>query len=382
MSGPIYLDHHATTPCDPRVYEKMKPYFTEVFGNAASRTHGFGRQAKEAVTLARKEVAALIGAKPSEILFTSGASEANNLVISGIARRYGKKGKHMITAATEHPSVIKPMQRLIEDGFEITVLSVDSNGHIDLEELKASIRDTTILMSFMHANNEIGTIHPIAEMGAIAKEHGVLFHCDATQSLARENADVREMNIDLLSLSGHKMYGPKGVGAVYARKGVEMESYILGAPQERNLRAGTLNVPAIVGLGETARIARCDLEKDVQHLRSLRDSFRELLMRDLDGLVFNGPEKNRLPHNLNIQFKGVDAEKLMQCLYDAVAISNGSACSSASIDPSRVLTAIGIAREDALESVRIGFGRFNTQEEVVRAKDAFVQAVGSLRNVA
>lgn len=381
MSRPIYLDYHATTPVDPRVLDAMLPYFTERFGNAASRQHAYGWEAQDAVDTARAQVAALIGASTGEIVFTSGASESNNLAIKGAACSRRDKGNHLITVATEHKSVLDSFKSLQSDGFDVTFLGVDREGFVDLDALRSAIRDTTVLVSVMAANNEIGTIQPLAEIGAITTERGVLFHTDAAQAAGKVPIDVRAMNIDLLSLTGHKYYGPKGAGALFVRRRkprVELACQIHGGGHENGLRSGTLNVPGIVGLGAAAELCRTGMDAENARLGALRDRLLDLLKRELDGVDVNGPlGDRRLRHNLHVSFSGVEGERLLMALGD-LAVSTGSACSSGSQAASHVLEAIG-ATALAGASIRFGLGRPTTETEVDTAAARVVKVVRSLR---
>jgi len=384
VKPPIYLDNHATTPVDPRVVEEMLPYFTEHFGNAASRNHSFGWAAKEAVELARERVADLIGATPKEIIWTSGATESDNLAIKGVARYYEKKGKHIVTVATEHKAILDSCHALEREGWEVTYLGVDSEGVISLDELKAAIRADTTLVSVMFANNEIGVVQPIAEIGTICREAGVLFHCDAVQALGRIPVDVKAMKIDLLSISAHKMYGPKGVGALFVRRGrprVRLQPLIDGGGHERGLRSGTLAVPSLVGLGKAAELARLDLENgEIERVRALRDRLWAGLQENLDELYLNGSWDHRLPNNLNVSFAYVEGEAMMMGIKE-IACSSGSACTSASLEPSYVLRAMGVDVELAHTSIRFGLGRFTTDEEIDFALELVTEKVRWLREM-
>ncbi len=380
---PVYMDYSATTPCDPRVVEKMLPYFSETFGNAASRNHSFGWAAESAIEVAREEVAALIGAHPKEIIWTSGSTEANNLAIKGVADMYRSKGKHIISCVTEHKAVIDPCKHLEQQGYTITWLPADAKGHVDLEALKAAITDETILVSLMTANNEMGTVHPIRDIGAICKEKGVLFHTDATQACGRIAIDVKADNIDLLSMSAHKFYGPKGVGALYVRrKGprVRLTPIFDGGGHERGMRSGTLNVTGIVGMGEAARIARVDFDTDIAKVSALRDRLEQAIFKALPDSVINGDPENRLPSLSNISFPYVEGESLIMGIKD-VAVSSGSACTSASLEPSYVLKALGLGDELAHSSIRFSLGRFNTEEEVDFVTSELVREVIRLREM-
>jgi cysteine desulfurase len=379
MPRPIYLDYHATTPVDPRVLEAMIPYFTERFGNAASRQHAYGWDAQEAVDRARGQVAALIGASSNEIVFTSGASESNNLAIKGAACSLRERGDHLITVATEHKSVLDSFKKLESDGWRVTYLGVDREGFIDLDQLRAAITPKTVLVSVMTANNEIGTLQPLAEIGSIAGERGVLFHCDAAQGAGKVPVDVDAMQIDLLSLTAHKFYGPKGAGALFVRRRkprIELECQIHGGGHENGFRSGTLNVPGIVGLGAAAEIGRASLGEEAERLRTLRDRLLDGMRRELDGVQVNGPlGERRLTHNLHVSVDGIEGERLLMAIGD-LAVSTASACSSGSQKPSHVLEAIG---QHASASIRFGLGRMTTEEEVDAAAARIVKVVKSLR---
>ena len=383
MKTPIYLDYSATTPCDPRVVERMLPYFSETFGNAASRSHAFGWTAEAAVEEAREQVAQLIGANPKEILWTSGSTEANNLAIKGVAQMYKAKGNHLITAVTEHKAVLDPMKYLETQGYEVTWLEVDDKGHVDLKELEAAITDKTILVSLMAANNEVGTMHPIREIGAICKAKGTLFHTDATQQVGKTPIDVIADNIDLLSLSGHKMYGPKGAGALYVRRKnprVRLTAQMDGGGHERGMRSGTLNVTGIVGLGESARICREEMDSETKKLSALRDHLQARVLKELPDAVINGDPEHRLPHMTNISFPYVEGESLLMGIKE-VAVSSGSACTSASLEPSYVLKSLGLGDELAHSSIRFSLGRFTTEEECNFAADRLITEVKRLREM-
>lgn len=383
MKLPIYMDYHATTPVDPRVLRVMLPYFSEKFGNPASRNHRFGWEAEEAVERARKQVAELIGAQPKEIVFTSGATESDNLALKGVAEAYRHRGDHIITVATEHKAVLDSARRLEAQGFRVTYLPVRPDGLIDLDQLRAAITDRTILISVMYANNEIGVVQPIREIGRIAKEKGVLFHTDAVQAAGKIPIDVEADGIDLASLSAHKMYGPKGIGALYVRRRnprVELVPLIDGGGHERGLRSGTLNVPAIVGFGEACAICRREMPEESQRLRQLRDRLLNQILAELDEVYINGSMEHRLPNNLNLSFRYVDAEALLTALPD-VALSSGAACSSANLEPSHVLRALGRGDDLVHSSIRFGLGRFTTQEEVDYVAGRIVEAVKKLREL-
>ena len=383
MKLPIYMDYHATTPMDPRVFEAMKPYFMETFGNAASRNHSFGWQAEEAVEKSRKQIADLIGATTKEIVFTSGATESNNLALKGVAEMYAEKGNHIITAATEHKAVLDTCKRLEKSGVRVTYLPVQSNGLIDLEMLQEAITDKTILVSIMYANNEIGVIQPMAEIGKIAKAKGVLVHSDATQAVGKIPVNVIKDNIDLASLSGHKIYGPKGVGALYVRRKnprVQITAQMDGGGHERGMRSGTLNVPGIVGLGEACAICQAEMPEESKRLAFLRDKLRAKLESELDEVYINGTMEHRLPNNLNISFAYVEGESLLMGIND-VAVSSGSACTSATLEPSYVLKALGAGDDLAHSSIRFGLGRFNTEEEVDYVAAKVIDVVKKLREL-
>ncbi|MCB9885091.1 MAG: IscS subfamily cysteine desulfurase [Planctomycetes bacterium] len=383
MKTPIYLDYSATTPCDPRVVQRMLPFFTETFGNAASRSHAFGWTAEAAVEEARSQVAQLLGAHPKEILWTSGSTEANNLAIKGTAQMYREKGNHLITAITEHKAVLDPMKHLETQGYEVTWLPVDRKGHVDLDQLRDAITDRTILVSLMAANNEIGTLHPLAEIGAICKQKGTLFHTDATQAAGKIPLDVEAQHVDLLSISAHKMYGPKGVGALYVRRKnprVRLTSQMDGGGHERGMRSGTLNVTGIVGMGEAARICREEMATEVPKLMALRDRLEQRIMKALPDAVLNGDPQARLPHLTNISFPYVEGESLIMGIKE-IAVSSGSACTSASLEPSYVLKGLGLGDELAHSSIRFSLGRFTTEQEVDFAADRLIAEVTRLREM-
>jgi len=383
MKTPIYMDYHATTPVDPRVLDAMLPYFREKFGNAASRNHAFGWEAEQAVEKARKQIADLIGASPQEIIFTSGATESDNLAIKGVARMYAERGNHIITVATEHKAVLDTCKRLAKSGYEVTYLPVQRDGLIDLDQLKNAITDKTILISVMHANNEIGVLQPIREIGRIARERGVLFHTDATQSVGKVPVNVNDDNIDLMSLSGHKMYGPKGIGARYVRRKnprVQLAAEMDGGGHERGMRSGTLNVPGIVGLGEACAICQREMAEESVRIAALRDRLKDKLQSELDEIYINGSMEHRLPNNLNISFAYVEGESQMMGMKD-VAVSSGSACTSATLEPSYVLRALGVGDDLAHTSIRFGLGRFNTEEEVDYVAARVIEVVKKLREL-
>ncbi|MBT6177106.1 MAG: aminotransferase class V-fold PLP-dependent enzyme [Deltaproteobacteria bacterium] len=380
MAGPIYMDSHATTPVDPRVLTIMLPYFTERFGNAASKNHAYGWAAEKATDAARSHVATMIGAEATEIVFTSGATEANNLAILGVAERYKSKGRHIISQATEHSAVMDPLRVLETQGYDVTILPVDAHGHIRINDLREAIREDTILCSIMAANNEVGTRMPVAEIGEICHERGVLFHSDAVQACGRLDIDVQKLNIDLLSLSAHKIYGPKGIGALYVRrKGprVSLVPQIHGGGHERGFRSGTLNVPGIVGLGEACRLVTEDLEKDVKRISLLTSQLADGIQGLVPSAQINGPTENRLPGNWNISIQGVGAERLMLSMRD-LAISSGAACATAQTGPSHVLKAMGHTDERCHGSLRFGIGRFNTENEVSLATQMVAKAYAQL----
>lgn len=377
----VYLDNNATTPVDPRVLEAMLPYLRDQFGNAASRSHRFGWNAEEAVDLARTQVAEVLGANPKEIIFTSGATESDNAAILGAAKMYADQGRHIITCEAEHKAVIDPCQYLERQGYRVTFLTPDATGRVSAAQVADALRDDTILVSLMYANNEIGTLHPITEIGALCKERGVLFHTDATQAFGKLPIDVERMGIDLLSLSAHKVYGPKGVGALYVRRKkprVRIEPIILGGGHERGMRSGTLNVPGIVGLGTAARIALDEMAEEGERLNRLRDRLWTGLSSQLSDLELNGNLEHRLPNTLNVSFRYVEGESLMMG-FDDIAVSSGSACTSASLEPSYVLKALGVGDDLAHSSIRFSLGRFNTEEDVDYALERVVTAVNHLR---
>jgi cysteine desulfurase len=383
MKLPIYMDYHATTPVDPRVLAAMTPYFTDVFGNSASRNHSFGWQAEEAVEKSRKQIADLIGATPKEVVFTSGATESNNLAIKGVAEMYAEKGNHIITAATEHKAVLDTCKRLEKDGIRVTYLPVQQNGLVDLNQLQSAITDKTILISIMYANNEIGVLQPIAEIGKLAKSKGVLLHTDATQAVGKVPLNVIKDNIDLASLSGHKMYGPKGVGALYVRRKsprVQITAQMDGGGHERGMRSGTLNVPGIVGLGEACALCQAAMPEESKRMAYLRDKLRGKLEKELDEVYINGTMEHRLPNNLNISFAYVEGESLLMGIND-IAVSSGSACTSATLEPSYVLKALGAGDDLAHSSIRFGLGRFNTEEEVDYVAAKVIEVVKKLREL-
>jgi cysteine desulfurase len=363
---PIYLDHNATTPCDPRVVEAMIPYFTDNFGNAASRNHPFGWAAEEAVDYAREQVAKLIGADPKEIIFTSGATEADNLAIKGVYDMYASKGNHIITVTTEHKAVLDTCKHIEKSGGEVTYLTVAPDGLINLQELEAAIKPTTILIAIMYANNEVGVIQPIKEISAIARKHGILFFSDATQAVGKIPVDVNKDGLDLAAFSAHKMYGPKGVGALYVRRKnprVKVTSQMDGGGHERGMRSGTLNVPGIVGFGKACELCMQDMESDNARISKLRDKLENALSK-LEESYVNGSKEHRLPQVSNISFKYVEGEGLMMGFNKDIAVSSGSACTSASLEPSYVLKALGLGDDLAHSSLRFGLGRFTTEEQI------------------
>jgi cysteine desulfurase len=383
MKFPIYLDNHATTPLDPRVMDAMMPYFKDLFGNAASRNHAFGWAAEEAVETGRKQIASLIGANAKEIIFTSGATESTNLAIKGVAEMYAERGNHIITAATEHKATLDTCKRLEKNGCRVTFLPVMADGLIDLDMLREALTDKTILVSIMYANNEIGVIQPVAEIGKLCKERGVLFHCDAVQAVGKIPVNVISDNIDLMSISGHKIYGPKGVGALYVRRRnprVQLTAQIDGGGHERGMRSGTLNVPGIVGLGKACELAQKEMAEESVRMAALRDRLKDKLMAELDETFINGSLTHRLPNNLNISFAYVEGESLLMGIND-VAVSSGSACTSATLEPSYVLKALGAGDDLAHSSIRFGIGRFNTQEEIDYTAEKVISVVKKLREL-
>ncbi len=380
---PVYMDNNSTTRTDPRVLEAMMPYFTEKFGNSASRNHAYGWETEEGVDLAREQVASIINASSKEIIFTSGATESNNLAIKGVAAMYKKKGNHILSAVTEHKAVIDTCMRLERDGCSVTFLPVDKYGIVSPQQVADAITDKTVIVSIMAANNEIGTVHPMKEIGAICKAKGVLFHTDATQTVGKIPMDVEDMGIDLLSMTAHKMYGPKGVGALYVRRKdprVRLDAMLDGGGHERGMRSGTLNVTGIVGMGMAAEICRKELHSESERLLKLRNRLHEGINSKLEDAYLNGHPIHRLPGNLNISFAFVEGEGLMMGIKD-VAVSSGSACTSASLEPSYVLKALGLGDELAHSSIRFGLGRFNTEEEVDFVINDVVRAVNHLRDM-
>jgi len=384
LQTPIYLDNHATTPVDPRVLEAMLPYFTERFGNAASKSHAFGWEAEAAVDTAREQVAKLIGAaSPREIVFTSGATESDNLALKGVAEAYRDQGNHIITCVTEHKAVLDSCKALAKHGFDITYLPVGGDGLVDIGRLRDAITDKTILISIMAANNEIGTIQPIQEIGRLAKEKNILFHSDATQGVGKFPINVGDMGIDLLSLTAHKMYGPKGVGALYVRSTaprVKLVSLIDGGGHERGMRSGTLNVPGIVGLGKACELSQMEMSAEAERLIALRERLKDGVLKQLDEVQINGHAVQRLPGNLNLSFANIEGESLLMGLKD-IAVSTGSACTSASLEPSYVLKAIGLADELAYSAIRFGLGRFTSEAEIDYTVKRVVEEVRRLREM-
>jgi cysteine desulfurase len=382
MTRPIYLDYQATTPCDPRVLQAMLPYFMEEFGNPHSRNHAYGWKAEEAVEQARKQVAKLIKADPKAVIFTSGATESNNLAIKGVAHFYHDQKNHIITCATEHKCVLDSCRHLEQEGFKVTYLPVNANGIIDLNQLKKTITEKTVLVSIMAVNNEIGVIQPLAEIGKICREKGVFFHTDAAQAVGKIPMDVEAMNIDLLSISGHKIYGPKGIGALYVRRKprIRLVSLIDGGGQERGMRSGTLSPPLCVGLGEACAIAQDEMDLENKRLTTLKERFYKLITAELEEVYVNGDYDQRIPGNLNLSFAHVEGEGLMMGIKD-LAVSSGSACTSASLEPSYVLRALGVEEEMAHTSLRIGFGRFTTEAEVDVAAQKIIKEVNRLRDM-
>jgi cysteine desulfurase len=380
---PVYLDAHATTPCDPRVVEAMLPVLTEFFGNPHSRSHAFGWQAEALVEQARERVAALIGVTTEEIIFTSGATEANNLALKGVAEVYAAKGRHIITTAIEHSAILDPCRSLERHGFTVTYLTPPASGVLAPAQVAEALRPETILVSVMAANNEIGTLQPLAEIGALCKAHGVLFHTDAAQSLGYVATDVQACGIDLLSLSAHKFYGPKGVGALYVRRRdprVRLAAQIEGGGQERGWRSGTLNVPGVVGLGRAAELAVAERAADATRLGALRDHLWAQLQAGLTDITLNGTLAPRLPNNLNVSFAGVDAESLLAGIASEVAVSSGSACASSDFRPSHVLLALGVPEPLARAALRFGLHRFTTETEIDRAAETVIRVVSDLRS--
>ena len=383
LKFPIYLDHNATTPCDPRVVEAMIPYFTNSFGNAASRNHPFGWQAEEAVDYAREQVAKLIGADPKEIIFTSGATEADNLAIKGVFEMYASKGNHIITCNIEHKAVLDTCKHIEKEGGEVTYLKVNPDGLIDMKELEAAIKPTTILIAIMYANNEIGTVMPMKEISALAKKKGILVFSDATQAVGKIPVDVNKDGIDLMAFTAHKMYGPKGVGALYVRRKnprVKVTAQMDGGGHERGMRSGTLNVPGIVGFGKACEICMNEMEEETKRLSALRDKLETALMQ-IEEAYINGSKQHRLPHVTNISFKYVEGEGLMMGFNKNIAVSSGSACTSASLEPSYVLKALGLGDDLAHSSLRFGLSRFTTEEQIDYTIEQITTTVNKLREM-
>ncbi len=380
----IYLDNNATTPADPRVVEAMLPYFYEKPGNAASRSHPFGWEAEEAVDYAREQVAALIDVDPKEIIFTSGATESDNLALKGVFEMYRRKGNHIITVKTEHKAVLDSCQKLEREGAEVTYLDVKSDGLIDLAELEAAIKDTTILVSVMWANNETGVIQPMKAIGEICAKHGVLFMSDATQAVGKIPVSPKEVGIHLMAFTGHKMYGPKGVGALFVnrkRPRVKVTAQMDGGGHERGMRSGTLNVPSIVGFGKAAEIAKKEMEKDAAHVSRLRDKLEQALLNGLEEVYVNGNPDHRMPHVSNLSFKHVEGEGLMMTFNQNIALSSGSACTSASLEPSYVLIAMGLGDDLAHSSLRFSLGRFTKEEDIDYTIKAITKGVNHMRDL-
>lgn len=378
----IYMDYHSTTPMDPRVLEAMTPYFLEHFGNPASQDHLFGKNAYQAVEEARAQIASCLGAETEEIVFTSGATESNNLALKGVADVYAGKGKHLIASVIEHHAILDPLKSLERKGFEVTYLPVDQYGQVSSKQVAEAIRPDTILISIMTANNEIGTLNPIAEIGALAREKGIFFHTDAAQAVGKVPLNVHEMNVDLMSLSAHKFYGPKGVGALYVRRHsprVRLQPQIEGGGHESSWRSGTLNVPGIIGMAKALTLCSSEMSQERQSVEKLRDQLHQEIMYKLDEVYLNGHPKDRLPGNLNLSFGYVESEPLMKALSSSVAVSMGSACSSATLEPSYVLPAIGVGPDLAHSSIRFGLGRFNTEKEVQHVAQEVVKVVKKLR---
>ncbi len=382
QNNPLYLDYQATTPTDPRVVESMVPFWSEKFGNPHSRNHRFGWEAEDAVEIARGQVADIIGASPKEIIFTSGATESNNLAIKGVAKFYGDKRNHIITCVTEHKCVLEACRALQGDGFDVTYLHVKENGLIDLDELKAAITDKTLLVSIMAVNNEIGVIQPLKEIGALCRENKVFFHTDAAQAVGKIPLDVDEMNIDMLSISGHKIYGPMGIGAMYIRRKprVRLVPLIHGGGQERGMRSGTLPTPLVVGLGKACELAKKEMAAEAERLREFQRRLYEGLQQRIPEIFLNGDLESRIPGNLNISFAYVEGEGLMMGIKD-LAVSSGSACTSASLEPSYVLRALGVEEELAHTSLRLGLGRFTTEDDIDYAIERIAKEVNRLRDL-
>lgn len=383
MKFPIYMDNHSTTRMDPRVLEAMLPYFTEKFGNAASRNHQFGWEAEEGVENARKQIAKVIHCDAKEIVFTSGATESDNLALKGVVEMYREKGDHVITCTTEHRAVLDACKALEKRGIKVTYLPVEKDGRVNPDEVRKAITDKTILISIMLANNEIGTLHPIAEIGKIAKEKGILFHCDATQGVGKIPVDVEALKIDLMSFTAHKIYGPKGIGALYVRKKgprVRLVPQTDGGGHERGMRSGTLPVPLIIGFGKACALCEQEMPSESKRIAAMRDRLQAQIMKDLDECYLNGHPTERLPHNLNISFAYVEGEALLMGVKE-IALSSGSACTSATLEPSYVLRALGVGSDLAHSSIRFGLGRFTTDEEVDYTAKRMVEAVTRLREM-
>ncbi len=383
MKFPIYMDNHSTTPMDPRVLDAMLPFFTEKFGNAASRNHQFGWEAEEAVENARKQIAKLIHCDAKEIVFTSGATESDNLALKGVAEMYKEKGDHIVTCSTEHRAILDTCKSLEKRGIKVTYLPVEKDGRVNPDEVRKAITDKTILISIMLANNEIGTIHPIAEIGKIAKEKGILLHCDATQGVGKIPVDVEALKVDLMSFTAHKIYGPKGVGALYVRKKgprVRLVPQIDGGGHERGMRSGTLPVPLIIGFGKACELCAQEMPAESKRIAVMRDRLQARIMTDLDECYLNGHPTERLPHNLNISFAYVEGEALLMGVKE-IALSSGSACTSATLEPSYVLRALGVGSDLAHSSIRFGLGRFTTDDEVDYTAKRMVEAVQRLREM-
>ncbi len=383
MKLPIYMDYQATTPCDPRVVEAMLPYFTESFGNAASRNHRYGWEAEEAVEKAREQVAALIGANPKEIVFTSGSTESINLALKGAAEMYSDKGKHIVTCQAEHKAVLDVCKHLEQQGFEVTYLQPDKTGRVTAEAVAAVLRPDTILVALMWANNEVGTLNPVREIGALCHEKGVLLFTDATQAAGKVSVDVEADHVDMLCISGHKVYGPKGVGILYVRRKnprVRIVAQMDGGGHERGMRSGTLNVPSIVGIGKACELARLEMPEESARTAALRDHLERRIFGELDFVYLNGNPEHRLPNNFNVSFAYVEGESLIMGFSD-VAVSSGSACTSASLEPSHVLRSMAVGEDLAHSSIRFGIGRYTTREEVDFAASQVISAVKRLREL-
>ncbi len=383
LNNQIYLDYNATTPVDPRVLEAMLPYFTEVFGNAASTDHEFGYEAKKAVDKARQQIASIINARPEEIIFTSGATESDNIALLGVAEKYAKKGDHIITCVTEHKAILDTCARLEKLGRRVTFLPVDEFGRVNPNDVRQAITPKTILISIMAANNEIGTIAPLAEIGSIAEEHGIFFHTDAAQAVGHIPIDVQRMKIHLMSISAHKVYGPKGIGVLYRRRSnphVKLEPVIYGGGHERGIRSGTLNVPAIVGFGEALAIAEREMVEEDEQFRAWTRHMYQRFEEVLGSIALNGHPTDRLPHNLNVSFFGIESRALIVKLKN-VAVATGSACTSANVEPSHVIQALGFGDERAHSAIRISVGRYNTEQQIDRATEYIIQAVQSLQTL-